>query len=145
MRGLRYLAVPFGLGLAVLLAAPAGLAAAQGSQDVAAPAPAPAAATLLPAPAPQPLAAAPFNAGAKRNHWSSAGRQTDKVPSLDEFLASLRGQQPQPASGCRIATSCYCGGIVSCSGSTCFKSVGCYVDCDGVEYDCPGCEYPYCA
>jgi hypothetical protein len=63
--------------------------------------------------------------------------------SLEDFLASLRGEKPQPATSCQEATRCYCDVhvVVRCSGSVCFKSTGCYVTCDDVEYDCPGCEY----
>jgi hypothetical protein len=151
MRGLRCLAVPSGLGLAVFfiltltLIAPAGLAAAPGPQEAAVPAPPPATAALSAAPAPQPAAAPLFETRPKRPGLHASGPKAEKPPSLDEFIASLRGEQPRPASSCQIATACYCGGIVSCSGTTCFKSVGCYVVCDDGEIDCPGCSEPYCA
>jgi len=143
MRRIRRFAAPCGLGLAVLFNLPAGLAAAPGAQE--APAPPAAVAALLAVPAPLPGAAETFADGAPQIVGRVAGREAERPPSLDEFLASLRGGQPQPASSCSATTTCLCGGIVSCSGSTCSKGVGCFVVCDGVEHDCRGCSGHPCA
>jgi len=135
MHGIRRLAAPCGLGLAVLLNLPAGLAAAPGSQAP------PAAAAALSA---LPGAAETFAPGAPQIVRRVAGREAE-TSSLDEFLASLRGGQAQPASSCSATTTCLCGGTVSCSGSTCSQGVGCFVVCDGVEHDCRGCSRHPCA
>jgi len=143
MRKIRRFAAPCGLGLAVLLHLPAGLAGAPGSQEASAP---PAAAAALSAlPTPLPGAAEAFAAGAPQIVRRVAGREAETTPSLDEFLASLSGGQSQPASSCSATTTCLCGGTVSCSGSTCSKGVGCFVVCDGVEHDCRGCSGHPCA
>jgi hypothetical protein len=146
MRRIHRFAAPCGLGLAVLLNLPAGLAAAPGSRVPGSQeAPAPPAAALSAVPAPLPGAVETFAAGAPQVVWRVAGREAETTPSLDEFLASLRGEQPQPASSCSATTTCLCGGIVSCSGSTCSQGVGCFVVCDGVEHDCRGCSRHPCA
>ncbi|HEY8022606.1 MAG TPA: hypothetical protein VIH93_15980 [Thermoanaerobaculia bacterium] len=146
MRRIRRFAAPCGLGLAVLLNLPAGLAAAPGSQAPGSQeAPAAVAAALSAVHAPMPGAAETFAAGAPQIVRRAAGREAETPPSLDEFLASLHGGQPQPASSCSATTTCLCGGIVSCSGSTCSKGVGCFVVCDGVEHDCRGCSRHPCA
>jgi len=148
MRGIRRFAAPCGLGLAVFLNLPAGLAATPAPQAPAsheAPAPPAVAADLSAVPAPLPGAAATVAAGAPQILRSVAGRDAGTPPSLDEFLASLRGEQPQPASSCSAMTTCLCGGTVSCSGSTCSQGVGCFVVCDGVEHDCRGCSGHPCA
>jgi len=159
MRGIRRFAAPCGLGLAVFLNLPAGLAAAPASQAPAsheapasqasasqeATAPTAAAAALSAVPAALPWAAGTVAAGAPQIARSSAGREAGTPPSLDEFLAALRGEQPQPASSCSAMTACLCGGTVSCSGSTCSQGVGCFVVCDGVEHDCRGCSGHPCA
>jgi hypothetical protein len=139
-RILRF-AVPCGLGLAVLLNLPVGLAAAPGSQE----APPAAAVGLSAVPSPPPEAAETFAAGSPQSVRRVAGREAETPPSLDEFLVSLSGGQPQPASSCSAMTTCLCGGVVSCSGSTCSKGVGCFVVCDGVEHDCSGCSRHPCA
>jgi hypothetical protein len=141
MRRIRRFAAPCGLSLAVLLNLPAGVVAAPGSQE----APPPAAVGLSAMPAPPPGTAEAFAAGALQIVRRVAGREAETPPSLDEFLASLRGGQPQPASSCSATTTCLCGGVVSCSGSTCSKGVGCFVVCDGVEHDCRGCTRHPCA
>jgi hypothetical protein len=148
MRRIRRFAAPCGLGLAVLLNLPAGLAAAPGSQALGfqeAPAPPAAAAALSAVPAPLPGAAETVAAGAPQIVRRTAVREAETPPSLDEFLASLCGGQPQQTSSCSATTTCLCGGIVSCSGSTCSKGVGCFVVCDGVEHDCRGCSRHPCA
>ncbi len=131
-----------GLGLAVLLDLTASFAAAADSQ---APTPPAAAAGPSAVPAPLPGAVETFAVGAPEIVWRAAGREAETLPSLDEFLASLRGEQPQPASSCSATTTCLCGGIVSCSGSTCSQGSGCFVVCDGVEHDCRGCSGHPCA
>jgi hypothetical protein len=143
MRRIRRLAAPCGLGLAVLLNLPAGLAATPGSQE--AQAAVAAAAALSAVPAPPQGAAETFAAAAPQIVRRVAGREAETPPSLDEFIASLRGGQPQPASSCSATTACLCGVVVSCSGSTCSKGVGCFVVCDGVEQDCRGCSRHPCA
>jgi len=146
MRRFRYLGVTCGLGLVVLLCVSAGLAAAPASQDVAAPVQAPAPAAAAPSAPPVDWSLAePARSGAKTALTNPAGRQEVGPRSVEEFIASLRGEEPVPASSCHIATDCRCGGVVSCSGSTCSKGVGCWVVCDGVEYDCHGCSGHYCA
>lgn len=148
MHRIHRFAAPCGLGLAVLLNLSAGLAAAPASQapgSQEAPAPPAAAATLSAVLTPLPGAAETFGAGAPQIVWRVAGREAETPPSLDEFLASLRGEQPQPASSCSATTTCLCGGTVSCSGSTCSQGVGCFVVCDGVEHDCRGCSRHPCA
>src|ERR1700730_9189143 len=76
---------------------------------------------------------------------ATGARGPEPPRSLDESLAPLRGGQPQQTSSCSATTTCLCGGIVSCSGSTCSKGGGCFVVCDGVEHDCRGCSRHPCA
>ncbi|MEA2559837.1 MAG: hypothetical protein QOH06_1341 [Acidobacteriota bacterium] len=55
-----------------------------------------------------------------------------------DFLAWLNGQEPLPAASCTTSVRCYSTGqLLSCSGTTCYRFNGCYVVCDGIEYDCP--------
>ena len=56
-----------------------------------------------------------------------------------DFLAWLNGQQePIPAAACTTSVRCYSTGqLLACSGTTCSRFLGCYVVCDGIEYDCP--------
>ena len=55
------------------------------------------------------------------------------------FIAWLNGQEPLPAAGCTTSVRCYSTGqLLACSGTTsCYRFSGCYVVCDGIEYDCP--------
>ena len=65
--------------------------------------------------------------------------------SAASLLPGSQAQQPVPATSCTAQTRCYSDfSIISCSGSACFKRVGCSVTCDGVETECPGGDEPYC-
>jgi hypothetical protein len=68
---------------------------------------------------------------------TSAGSAASLLPGV---------QDPQPATTtCTASTRCYSDfSLISCSGTSCFKRVGCSVTCDGVETECPGGDEPYC-
>lgn len=65
---------------------------------------------------------------------------TPAVSTADgaQFLAWLNQPEPVPAATCTTSVRCYSTGqLLSCSGTTCSRFLGCHVNCDGIEYNCP--------
>lgn len=68
-----------------------------------------------------------------------SAQRTSHLQPLPDWMEPQKPIQSQ-AGACSARTRCYAPpfAVVSCSGVfDCYTSNGCYVYCDGYEYDCP--------